>query len=61
MKNVCRECKHFRRLKPASQLLALAFPTTDAAVSNILVKIQEDEGQQKGPEAQHRMFGIFDR
>lgn len=55
MKNVCRECKHFRRLKPASQLLALAFSTTDATVSNALVKIQEDENQQKGPEAQFRM------
>jgi hypothetical protein len=51
---ICQECKHFRRVKPASQLLAQAIGMIDAAISNALVKIQEDENQQKGYEAQTR-------
>lgn len=49
---VCGQCIHFRRVRPASQILAAAISTTDAAISNALLKIQEDEGQQKGFEAQ---------
>lgn len=49
---ICTQCIYFRRVKPASQFLAQAVGTTDAAVSNALVKIQEDENQQKGYEAQ---------
>lgn len=53
--NKCKECKHFRKVKPASQLFVQAIGTTDAAISNALVKIQEDENQQKGNEANIRM------
>jgi hypothetical protein len=49
---VCQQCIHFRPVRPASQILAGAIGTTDAAISNALLKIQEDEGQQKGFEAQ---------
>ena len=52
---VCEKCIHFRRLKPASQLLARATGTTDSAISNALAKIQEDEDQQKGYETQYKM------
>jgi hypothetical protein len=51
---LCSKCIHFRRLIPASQLLAQDIGTTDAAISNGLIKIQEDENQQKGTEAQMR-------
>ena len=51
---LCKDCIHFRRVKPASQLLAQAIGTTDASISNALVKIQEDEAQQRGAEAQMR-------
>jgi len=51
---ICQQCIHYRRVKPASQLLAQAAATTDAAISNALTKIQEDETQQKGYEAQLR-------
>jgi hypothetical protein len=49
---ICQQCIHYRRVKPASQLLAQVVGTTDAAISNALLKIQEDENQQKGYEAQ---------
>jgi hypothetical protein len=48
----CQQCIHFRPVKPSSQSLAQAIGTTDATTSNALAKIQEDEVQQKGYEAQ---------
>lgn len=48
---ICEQCMHFRRVKPASQLLDQAIATNNAAVANALAKIQEDEQQQKTYEA----------
>jgi hypothetical protein len=51
---ICQRCIHFRRVRPVSVLLGQAVATTDAAVSNALVNIQQDEIQQKGHEAQFK-------
>jgi hypothetical protein len=51
---ICRKCMHLRKLIPASQLLAKAMGTADADISKALVKIQEDESEQRGSEAQTR-------
>lgn len=51
---ICSQCVHFRRVKPASQLLAAAFSTTDAAVSNALTKVVEDEQKQRDAEAEFK-------
>ena len=52
---VCQKCRFFRRVKPSSQLFANVIGTADAIISNALAKIQEDEDQQRGYEAQQRM------
>lgn len=49
---ICQQCIHFRRAKQMSQLFAKAAGTTDAAISNALAKMQEDESQQKSYESQ---------
>ncbi|MBN1917454.1 MAG: hypothetical protein JW889_06055, partial [Verrucomicrobia bacterium] len=51
---VCSQCKHFRRVKPGSQLLATIFSTTDADISHGLNKIVEDEGKQRDEESQYK-------
>src|SRR5689334_12095291 len=51
---VCSQCQHFRRVKPASQLLAKIFPTTDADISHALNKIVEDEDKQRDEESQYK-------
>lgn len=51
---ICAQCKHFRRVKPPSQLLAVAIGTTDAAISNALTKMGEDEQKQKEEEAAYK-------
>lgn len=50
---LCQQCIHFRRSKPASQLLAQAANSTDAAIGKVLSQVQENESQQKGYEAQY--------
>lgn len=51
---VCTKCLYFRRVKPASQLLGGVLTTTDAAVSNALSKIVEDEQKQRDAEAEYK-------
>ena len=51
---ICAQCTFFRRVKPASQLLARVIATTDAAVSNALTKIVEDEQKQRDAEAEFK-------
>ena len=52
---ICEKCKHFRRVKPPSQLLAVAIGTTDAAISNALTKMGEDEQKQKEEEYKNKI------
>jgi len=51
---ICAQCTFFRRVKPASGLLARDIATTDAAVSNALTKIVEDEQKQRDAEAEFK-------
>jgi hypothetical protein len=51
----CKRCQHFRKLLPASQLLSRAVGTADADIAKALTKVQEDEAQQRGYEAQTRV------
>lgn len=59
---VCRDCIYFRRLRPASQLLAAA--TEDAVadeVANALTKVVEDEQKQRDAEAQVKSTASAER
>ena len=59
---VCRDCIYFRRLRPASQLLAAA--TRDAVadeVANALTKVVEDEQKQRDAEAQVKSTASAER
>jgi hypothetical protein len=51
---VCEKCIYFRRARPRSQLLAAVADTTEAAVSNALGKIVEDEQKQRDSEAEFK-------
>jgi hypothetical protein len=47
----CQSCIYFRSVKPMSQLLAQAIPSTDAQISNALKEVLKDENEQRGYEA----------
>lgn len=49
---ICVRCLYYRRKLPMSQILAQIIGTNDANVSNVLVKIVEDERQQESNEAE---------
>ncbi len=51
---ICAQCKHFRRVKPPSQLLAAVYSINHAEVSQALNKIVEDENKQRDEENQYK-------
>src|SRR5712692_7392553 len=50
----CSQCKHFRRVRPISQILANAIGTSEGAVANALAKIVDDEQKLRDSEAEYK-------
>jgi hypothetical protein len=54
MNGACERCAHYRRVKPASQLMARLLGTVDEKIAEALTKMSEDEQKQRDAEAEYK-------